>query len=87
MEGHTDGVGGDDYNQHLSEQRAGAARDYLVQNGIASNNVSAAGFGKTKPVTRSYTAAVAPAEGIPDFIAGDYQFHASSRSFLMSAES
>jgi outer membrane protein OmpA-like peptidoglycan-associated protein len=57
VEGHTDSVGGDDYNQHLSEQRAGAARDYLVQNGIASNNVTAAGFGKTKPVTTNDTAA------------------------------
>ena len=56
VEGHTDSVGGDDYNQHLSEQRAGAARDYLVQSGISSNNVTAMGFGKTKPVTTNDTA-------------------------------
>ena len=57
VEGHTDSVGGDDYNQHLSEQRAAAARDYLVQSGISSNNVTAIGFGKTKPVTTNDTAA------------------------------
>jgi outer membrane protein OmpA-like peptidoglycan-associated protein len=57
VEGHTDSVGGDDYNQHLSEQRAAAARDYLVQSGISANNVTATGFGKTRPVTTNDTAA------------------------------
>jgi outer membrane protein OmpA-like peptidoglycan-associated protein len=50
VEGHTDSVGGDDYNQRLSEQRAATVRDYLVQNGIGMNNVSAIGFGKTRPI-------------------------------------
>jgi outer membrane protein OmpA-like peptidoglycan-associated protein len=57
VEGHTDSVGGDDYNQRLSEQRAGAVRDYLVQNGIAMSNVSAMGFGKTRPVVSNETSA------------------------------
>jgi len=57
VEGHTDSVGGDDYNQHLSEQRAAAVRDYLVQNGISPNNVTAVGFGKTRPVASNDTAA------------------------------
>ncbi|HTM50492.1 MAG TPA: OmpA family protein [Bryobacteraceae bacterium] len=56
VEGHTDSVGGDEYNQHLSEQRAASVRDYLVQNGIASNNVTAVGFGKTRPVASNDTA-------------------------------
>jgi len=57
VEGHTDSVGGDEYNQRLSEQRAAAVRDYLVQNGIPSNNVTAVGFGKTRPVVSNDTAA------------------------------
>jgi outer membrane protein OmpA-like peptidoglycan-associated protein len=57
VEGHTDSVGGDEYNQHLSEQRAATVRDYLVQNGISMNNVTAVGFGKTQPVASNETAA------------------------------
>jgi outer membrane protein OmpA-like peptidoglycan-associated protein len=57
VEGHTDSVGGDEYNQRLSEQRAGSVRDYLVQNGISINNVSALGFGKTRPVASNETSA------------------------------
>jgi outer membrane protein OmpA-like peptidoglycan-associated protein len=55
VEGHTDSVGGDDYNQRLSEQRAATVRDYLVQNGISMNNVSAIGFGKTRPIASNDT--------------------------------
>ena len=36
VEGYTDSVGGDDYNQQLSEQRGGAVRDYLTQQGMAA---------------------------------------------------
>lgn len=50
VEGHTDSVGGDDYNQRLSEQRGSAVRDYLTQQGMATNSVSAKGFGKTQPI-------------------------------------
>jgi outer membrane protein OmpA-like peptidoglycan-associated protein len=48
--GYTDNVGGDDMNQTLSESRAGAVRDYLVQEGVATSAVSAKGFGNTLPV-------------------------------------
>jgi outer membrane protein OmpA-like peptidoglycan-associated protein len=48
--GYTDNVGGDDMNQKLSENRAGAVRDYLVGEGVATNSVSAKGFGNTAPV-------------------------------------
>jgi outer membrane protein OmpA-like peptidoglycan-associated protein len=48
--GYTDSVGGDQMNQTLSENRAGSVRDYLVQQGVATNSVSAKGFGKTLPV-------------------------------------
>ena len=43
--GYTDNVGGDDMNQKLSENRADAVRDYLVQEGVTTNSVSARGFG------------------------------------------
>ena len=49
--GYTDNVGGDAMNQTLSENRAGSVRDYLVQQGVATNSVSAKGFGNTLPVS------------------------------------
>ena len=48
--GYTDNVGGDSMNQTLSENRADSVRDYLVQEGVATNSVSAKGFGNTLPV-------------------------------------
>jgi outer membrane protein OmpA-like peptidoglycan-associated protein len=48
--GYTDNVGGDAMNQKLSENRAGAVRDYLVAQGVATPSVSATGFGNTSPV-------------------------------------
>jgi len=58
VEGHTDSVGSDDYNQTLSEQRAGSVREYLIQQGMAGmNSVAAIGFGESKPVASNDTAA------------------------------
>jgi outer membrane protein OmpA-like peptidoglycan-associated protein len=57
VEGHTDNVGGDEYNQRLSEQRATSVRDYLVAQGVPATSVTARGFGKTTPVTSNDTAA------------------------------
>ena len=48
--GYTDNVGGDDMNQKLSENRAGSVRDYLVQQGVLTDSVSARGFGNSLPV-------------------------------------
>jgi outer membrane protein OmpA-like peptidoglycan-associated protein len=48
--GYTDNVGGDAMNQTLSENRADSVRDYLVQEGVSNNSVSAKGFGNTLPV-------------------------------------
>lgn len=56
VEGYTDSVGSDEYNQKLSEQRAGAVRDYLSQAGVANNNISAAGYGKGDPIADNATA-------------------------------
>ena len=55
VEGHTDSVGSDDYNQQLSERRAEAVREYFVQQGISSDAVTASGFGKTAPVASNDT--------------------------------
>ena len=57
VEGHTDSVGGDDYNQRLSEQRAASVRDYLIQQGLSMNSVVAKGSGKTQPVASNETSA------------------------------
>jgi outer membrane protein OmpA-like peptidoglycan-associated protein len=56
VEGHTDSVGGDVYNQQLSEQRGEAVRDYLTHEGMAENSVSVKGFGETQPVASNDTA-------------------------------
>jgi outer membrane protein OmpA-like peptidoglycan-associated protein len=56
VEGHTDSVGGDEYNQQLSEQRGTAVRDYLTQQGMAVNSVTSKGFGETQPVASNDTA-------------------------------
>jgi len=55
VEGYTDNIGTDDYNQKLSEERAGSVRDYLVSQSVADSNVTAAGYGKTHPVADNST--------------------------------
>jgi outer membrane protein OmpA-like peptidoglycan-associated protein len=55
VEGHTDAIGSDVYNQTLSEQRAGAVRDYITTQGVPGNMVSAVGFGKQNPVASNDT--------------------------------
>jgi outer membrane protein OmpA-like peptidoglycan-associated protein len=55
--GYTDNVGTDQLNQGLSEQRAGAVRDYLVQQGVSTNFVTAQGFGNTLPVASNQNSA------------------------------
>jgi outer membrane protein OmpA-like peptidoglycan-associated protein len=55
IEGHTDSVGSDQYNQQLSEKRAGSVQDFLVQQGVAAGSVSAIGFGKMEPVASNDT--------------------------------
>ncbi|HSP17365.1 MAG TPA: OmpA family protein [Thermoanaerobaculia bacterium] len=49
VEGHTDSSGTTDYNQSLSERRAGSVRDFLVDSGVPSRSVTAAGYGETRP--------------------------------------
>ena len=56
VEGHTDSVGTEAYNQKLSEARANAVRDYVTTQGVPANTVTAVGFGKEKPVASNDTA-------------------------------
>lgn len=50
VQGHTDNVGGDDYNLKLSDARAAAVRAWLVQHGIEASRLASKGYGKTQPV-------------------------------------
>ncbi len=57
LEGYTDSTGSDEYNLELSRRRADAVREYLVANGISSDNIEAHGMGKDNPVATNDTAA------------------------------
>ena len=57
IEGYTDSVGSERYNQKLSLQRAEAVRDYLISQGIADVNLSIAGYGESSPIDGNDTKA------------------------------
>jgi outer membrane protein OmpA-like peptidoglycan-associated protein len=56
IEGNTDSVGSEAFNQTLSEQRAQGVRSYLTQQGVPESSTTAAGFGKNQPVASNTTA-------------------------------
>nr|WP_157872507.1 OmpA family protein [Bradyrhizobium sp. ORS 278] len=55
IEGHTDNVGGDDYNMRLSDARAASVRTWLTQHGVAAARLTSHGYGKTRPVADNGT--------------------------------
>ncbi|MFC1661645.1 OmpA family protein [Gemmatimonadota bacterium] len=55
--GHTDSTGAEDYNQRLSETRAGSAKGFLVQRGIAAARIEAQGKGEMEPIASNETEA------------------------------
>jgi outer membrane protein OmpA-like peptidoglycan-associated protein len=55
VEGYTDNIGSDEYNQKLSEQRAGGVREYLVSQSVQDANITAQGYGKTNPIADNST--------------------------------
>jgi len=55
LEGHTDSVGSEAFNQTLSEERAGNVRDYLVGQGIGMASLTALGMGKGDPIATNDT--------------------------------
>lgn len=56
VQGHTDSVGSDGYNQKLSQSRADAVRERLVSQGVAAAQLSAKGYGEQRPVADNATA-------------------------------
>lgn len=50
VEGHTDSIGPDDYNQRLSERRARAVADWLIARGIPAHAIRSAGYGESRPI-------------------------------------
>ena len=57
VEGYTDSVGSDEYNQKLSENRADAVRNFLLTQGVQQDNITSTGYGKAKPVADNSTSA------------------------------
>jgi len=53
VQGHTDNVGGDDYNQKLSEARAASVKQWLGSHGVDAARLSSKGYGKTQPVAHN----------------------------------
>lgn len=56
IEGHTDSTGSRDYNQLLSERRAGSVRDFLLDQGVDSGRTRAVGYGPRQPIASNDTA-------------------------------
>jgi outer membrane protein OmpA-like peptidoglycan-associated protein len=57
VEGNTDSVGTESFNQQLSEQRAEGVRTYLTQQGVPESSTTATGFGKNRPIASNDTSA------------------------------
>src|SRR5213080_804032 len=57
IEGYTDILGSDDFNQKLSEKRAAIVRDYLIDANVPLDNISARGLGKANPIADNKTSA------------------------------
>lgn len=55
VEGHTDSVGSDAYNQNLSERRANSVRQALIDEGVESSRVNAVGYGEARPIADNAT--------------------------------
>ena len=55
VEGHTDSVGSDAYNQDLSKRRAESARQYLIDNGLSASTIVAIGAGESSPTDSNDT--------------------------------
>jgi len=55
VEGYTDNIGSDEYNQKLSEERATTVKDYLASQSVPETNITAAGYGKSNPIADNST--------------------------------
>ncbi len=68
VEGHTDSIGSEAYNQKLSQERAQSVVDYLVESGVSSSSLIPVGMGETSPVANNDTEAGRAANRRVDFI-------------------
>ena len=57
VEGHTDSVGSEKLNQSLSEKRANSVREFLIKEGVATERLTAIGYGEAKPISTNKTRA------------------------------
>ena len=55
VEGYTDSIGSDDFNQKLSDNRAAGVKNFLISQGVSSGNITSEGFGKNDPVADNAT--------------------------------
>jgi len=55
LEGHTDSIGAEAYNQGLSERRAKAVMQYLIKGGVDSARLSTVGYGESRPIAPNNT--------------------------------
>ena len=56
IQGHTDSIGTEDYNQKLSEQRAQAVYEYFISKGVSPERMQTVGYGESRPVTDNSSA-------------------------------
>ncbi len=73
VEGHTDFIGTDAYNQKLSEARAETVRKYLTDHGVDDSRLTTIGFGKTRPVNPARTAAARAENRRVEFVLKDVE--------------
>ncbi|MGE0786171.1 MAG: OmpA family protein [Sandaracinaceae bacterium] len=71
IQGHTDDRGSDEYNLRLSGERAAAVRQYLIQQGIAANRMTAQGYGEARPIDTNRTPAGRAANRRVEFVRTD----------------
>ncbi|HEY9188331.1 MAG TPA: OmpA family protein [Ignavibacteria bacterium] len=55
INGHTDNIGSDEYNNKLSLDRANSVKEFLIKNGVSASRLTIYGFGKTKPIASNDT--------------------------------
>ena len=71
VQGHTDSRGADEYNMRLSDERANAVREYLIQQGIPAARMTARGYGETRPIESNRTSAGRAANRRVEFVRTD----------------